>query len=191
MLTLYGLPVLFGATFLNSTGIPIPTNILLIAAGSFIELGDMNLWWVILLCSIGAILGDQVDYLIGVWGGRSLVIRLNRWPEGQKRLKQVTAFIEKWGGISIFMSRWLITVLGSWVSLASGISGFSYPIFLFWDALGEIVWVGIFVMIGVEFSDRIQTMINFIGNLAWVEIGLLGAIIFGWILLKNHRTARI
>jgi membrane protein DedA with SNARE-associated domain len=74
---MYGLPVLFGAILLGSVGIPLPSTFLLVAAGSFVEQGEMNLLGVISLACIGAILGDQIGYGIGRWGGRRLVLRLD------------------------------------------------------------------------------------------------------------------
>ena len=39
-------------------------------------------------------------------------------------------------------------------------------------------------------ADRIQAIVELSGNLAWVEIGLLAALVFGWILFKNRRTSK-
>jgi membrane-associated protein len=105
---LYGLPVLFGVILIGSVGIPVPGTFLLIAAGSFVAQGEMNLWWVILLASIGAVLGDQ----IGHWGGRRLVLKVSGWLGGADRLHDAEVLTKKWGGFSIFLSRWLITILG-------------------------------------------------------------------------------
>jgi len=190
-LTLYGLPVLLGATFFNSIGIPIPANIMLIAAGSFIELGDMNLWWVIILCSIGAILGDQVDYAIGLWGGRRLTAKISGWVGGQKRLAEVEAILKKWGGSIIFLSRWLITVLGSWVNLASGTARFPWHRFLFWDSLGEITGAVVYIGLGRFFSDRVMSLYAVLGDLTWAIAALLAAIILGYYLLVHLRRPRM
>jgi membrane-associated protein len=155
-LTLYGLPVLFGITFINSIGVPIPDAILLIAAGSYVRLGDMNLWGVIVLATIGAVLGDQVGYGIGLWGGRRLANRLSKWLGGEKRLHEAEALAKKWGGPGIFFSRVLFTGLNSWVNVISGITTYSYSKFLFWDVAGEVVWVILYVLLGNIFSDRVQ-----------------------------------
>jgi membrane protein DedA with SNARE-associated domain len=186
-LSLYGLPVLFGASLINSIGIPIPNAILLIAAGSYIQLGDMNQGWVILIACIGAVLGDQVGYALGYWGGRPLVIRLSRWFGGEKRIMDAENLARRWGGFGIFISRWLLTSLEAWINLASGITCYPYLRFLLWDVTGEVLWVVIYIMLGRIFSDRVQNLIQLLGNLFWVEVGVIGAIGFGWFLFKKLR----
>jgi membrane protein DedA with SNARE-associated domain len=186
-LSVYGLPVLFGTSLINSIGIPIPNAILLIAAGSYIQLGDLNQGWVIAIAVVGAILGDTVGYGIGYWGGRPLVQRLGRWIGGEQRLAAAENLARRWGGFGIFFSRWLLTTLEAWINLASGITCYPYLRFLFWDVAGEVLWVVIFVMLGRIFSDRVQGVIQLLGNLVWVEVGLIGVVIFGWILYRNLR----
>lgn len=186
-LSLYGIPVLFGAMVINSIGIPIPGPVVLIAAGSFVHLGDLNLGGVLVLGSLGAIIGDQIGYGIGRWGGRRLVQRTIHWLGGENRLQTMEALTAKWGGPGIFLSRWLITGLGSWINLLSGIARYPYTRFLLWDISGEILWVVLFVFLGEVLSDRVQAMFVLMGNLFWVEVGLAAAILFGWILFRNYR----
>ncbi len=186
---LYGLPVLFGIILIGSVGIPLPSTFLLIAAGSFVEQGEMDLVWVILLASSGAILGDQIGYGIGRWGGRRVALRVGGWFGGENRLRDAEASTKKWGGFGIFLSRWLITPLGPWLNLTSGITTYSYPRFLFWGVTGEMVWVILYVMVGKMFSDRIEALTEMLGNLTWVVVGLIAAILFGWMLVKNFPTA--
>jgi membrane protein DedA with SNARE-associated domain len=189
-LTIYGLPVLFGVTFMNSIGIPVPGAVLLIAAGSFVQLGDLNLGWAVVLGSIGAILGDQIGYGVGRWGGSRLTSRLNARFGDKSRLNQAEALAKKWGGPGIFFSRWLFTSLNTWVNLASGIASYSYRRFLFWDVTGEVIWVGLYVLLGKIFSDRVQALIEMLGSIFWIEIGLIAAVIFGWMLIKSMHNGR-
>jgi membrane-associated protein len=185
---LYGLPVLFGVILIGSVGIPVPGTFLLIAAGSFVEQGEMNLWWVIFLAIGGAILGDHIGYGIGHWGGRRLVLKVSSWFGAENRLQDAEALTKKWGGFSIFLSRWFITPLGPCLNFTSGITTYSYPHFLLWDVAGEVLWVILYVMIGKMFSDRIEAMTEMLGNLIWVAVGLMAAILFGWMLFKNFRA---
>lgn len=189
-LSVYGLPVLFGASLINSIGVPIPDAILLIAAGSYIQLGELNQWWVIALACLGAILGDQIGYALGRWGGRPLVLRLSQWFGGEDRLNGAEAMAKRWGGVGIFFSRWLMTSLEAWINLASGITYYPYPRFLLWDITGEVLWVVIYVVLGRIFSDRVQDLIQLLGNLFWVEVGVIGAALFGWRLVKNLRSRK-
>ncbi len=198
-LSLYGLPVLFCVITIAAAGFPLPISLMLVAAGSFVELGEMKLWQVIAVASAGAVLGDQIGYALGRWGGHHVVARLRQRKNGAARIKEADAFVRRWGGVGIFLSRWLITPLGPWVNLTSGMANYSWTRFFCWDVVGEILWVVLYVMLGKIFSDRVQALAEILGDLAWVTIGLFIALILGWRLLRylrpygmqEHKTSRL
>ena len=186
-LLVYGLPVLFGVILICSVGVPFPISLMLVAAGSFVEQGDMKLWQVIAVASVAAVLGDQIAYGLSRWGGRRLINRLSRKIGGEAKIKQAEALTKRWSGAGIFLSRWLITALGPWVNVASGIAAYPWRRFLLWDVLGEVLWVILYVGIGYAFSNRVQAIAEILGNLAWVIAGLIVTVILGWQLVRYVR----
>jgi membrane-associated protein len=180
----YGLPVLFGVILICSVGIPFPISLMLVAAGSFVEQGEMKLWQVITVASLAAVLGDQIGYGLSRWGGRRLVDRIGRRLGAENKIKEAEALTQRWSGAGIFLSRWLITALGPWVNVASGIAGYPWRRFLLWDVLGEVLWVALYVAIGYTFSNRVQYLAEMLGNLSWVIVGLILAVILGWQLIR-------
>lgn len=187
-LVLYGLPVLFGITLVSSIGVPFPVTLMLVAAGSFVQQGEMNLWQVLTVAALAAILGDQIGYGLARWGGRHLLGRISRRFGVKTKINKAEALFQNWGGVGIFFSRWLVTGLGPWINVTSGIAAYPWLRFLFWDALGEILWVVLFVFLGYIFSDRVQALIEILGNLGGVILGLVLAIILGWKLTQYART---
>jgi membrane protein DedA with SNARE-associated domain len=188
-LSQYGLPVLFGVIVVATVGIPLPISMMLVAAGSFVELGEMKLWQVIVVASAGAVIGDQIGYVLGRWGGQRFADRIRRRRNGPDRIAQAQAFAKRWGAVGIFLTRWLITPLGPWLNLTSGMAGYPWIQFLVWDVLGEVLWVVLYVMLGMLFSDRVQALAEILGNLAWVIVGLIAAVILGWKLLRYLQPA--
>jgi membrane protein DedA with SNARE-associated domain len=188
-LSQYGLPVLFGVIVIAAAGIPLPISMMLVAAGSFVELGEMKLWQVIVVASTGAVIGDQIGYALGRWGGHGVVERIRRRGNGSDRIAQAQAFAKRWGATGIFLTRWLITPLGPWLNLTSGMAGYPWIRFFVWDVLGEVLWVVQYVLLGMLFSDRVQTLAEILGNLAWVIVGLIAAAILGWKLLRYLQPA--
>jgi membrane-associated protein len=186
-LLVYGLPVLFGVILICSVGIPFPISLMLVAAGSFVEQGDMKLWQVITVASVAAVLGDQIGYSLSRWGGRRVVNRLSRKIGVEANIKQAEALTNRWSGAGIFLSRWLITALGPWVNVASGIAAYPWRRFLFWDVLGELLWVMIYVGIGYAFSNSVQSIAEKLGNLSWVVVGFIVTLILGWQLVRYVR----
>jgi len=187
-LLVYGLPVLFGVILVCSVGIPFPISLMLVAAGSFVEQGEMKLWQVITVASVAAILGDHLAYGLSRWGGRRVINRLSRRIGVEQNIKQAEALTKRWGGSGIFLSRWLITALGPWVNVASGIAVYPWRRFVVWDVFGEVLWVVLYVGIGYVFSNRVQAIGEILGNLTWVMVGLIVTAILGWQLVKYVRV---
>jgi membrane-associated protein len=185
----YGLPVLVAVILFASTGLPLPATLLLLTAGSFVEQGDLNLWWVLGLTTAAAVLGDHVGYGIGRWGGERLIRRFQRWGGGAERMAQAERLSRRWGGIGIFLSRWLISPLGPVINLTSGMTRYPLILFLCFDLLGEIVWVTLYVTLGRMFSDQVQTLSSTLGNFTWVIVGVLLMIVLGRFLFRPSRPA--
>ncbi len=180
----YGLPVLFGVIVICSAGVPFPISLMLVAAGSFVEQGEMKLWQVIAVASVAAVIGDHIAYGLARWGGRRFVSRISRKLGGETKIKQAEALTKRWSGGGIFLSRWLITALGPWVNVASGMAAYPWRRFLLWDVLGEVLWVILYVGIGYVFSNRVQAINEILGNLTWVIVGLIATVILGWQLVR-------
>ena len=178
-LLVYGLPLLFGVILIASIGVPLPVTLMLVAAGSFAKQGEMKLAYVIAAASTAAILGDQIGYGLSRWGGRRLIDRITNRIGGATKIKKAEALSKRWGGAGVFFSRWLITELGPWLNVTSGITGYPWPRFVLWGVLGEILWVFLYVGLGYVFSDRVQYLVEILGNLAWVILGIIVSIILG------------
>ena len=187
---LYGLPVLFGVVLLGSAGVPIPGVVVVIVAGALVQQGELNLWWVVGLACSAAILGDNIGYALGRFGRHHLAHRFIWRLGGESRLKDAEALAGKWSGFGIFLSRWLLTPFGALINLASGMGAYPYPRFLLFDVSGEVLWAIEYVLLGELLSNRIATVMDLLGQVSWVVVGLIGAIIFGWLIVRRLRQSR-
>ena len=187
-LLLYGLPALFGVTVIAAVGAPLPTSLMLVAAGSFVEQGEMTMWQVIIVAITAAVLGDQIGYGLARWGGRRLVARISHKIGGEAKIRKIEALAKRWGGPGIFFSRWLVTSMGPWLNVTSGIAEYPWRRFILWDVLGDVLWVVLNVMLGYIFSDRVQAIAEVLGNFAWVILGIIVAVIFGWKIMQYLRS---
>jgi len=191
VMSTYGLPALFAVIAIAAVGVPLPVTLALVAAGSFVELGEMGLSQVIIFGSSAAVLGDQVGFLMGRWGGSRIETRLRKTKSGADKIAHARAFAERWGGAGIFLSRWLVTPLGPWLNLTSGMADYSWRRFFVWDVLGETLWVVLYVLLGKFFSGRVQALVDVLGSLAWVLVGIvLAAMLLWWIVrsLQDSQT---
>ena len=190
-LLLYGLPALFGVNVIASVGAPLPASLMLVAAGSFVEQGEMMLWHVILVASTAAVVGDQIGYGLARWVGRRLVARISRKIGGEAKIRKAEALAKRWGGPGIFFSRWLVTSLGPWLNVTSGIAEYPWRRFILWVVLGDVLWVVLYVMLGYIFSDRVQAIAEVLGYFTWVFIGFIVSVILGWKTLQYLRPHNV
>lgn len=179
-LSQYGSPALFLVVTIAAVGVPLPITLLLIVTGSLVSQGAMNFWLAIGLAGAGSVIGDQIGYGVGRWGGSELVDRFTRLLGGPERLEKAQLTARHWGGLGIFFSRWLVTALGPWVNLASGLAGYPWMRFLVWDALGEFLGALIYVGLGQIFSDRVLALDGVLSDLTWAIVALLAAVFLGW-----------
>jgi membrane-associated protein len=189
-LSQYGSPALFAVVLVAAIGVPLPVTLLLIVTGSLVSQGVMSFWLAIVLAGAGSVIGDQVGYAIGRWGGYELAGRLTRLLGGEQRMEEAQKKARQWGGAGIFFTRWLVTALGPWVNLASGLARYPWLRFSFWDALGEYLGVALYVSLGKFFSDRVIELDALLGDLTWAIVALVAAVGIGWRLFFFTRAAR-
>ncbi|MFC5738136.1 DedA family protein [Sinirhodobacter huangdaonensis] len=167
-LPLYG-PALLGiTTFLSCLALPVPSSLMMIAAGAFVASGDLSLPMVAATAYAGAVTGDQLGFLLGRRAGRFLP------KPGTRRGDLIAAAMDglrRRGSVTVFLSRWLFSALGPWVNLAAGASGFAHPRFALADLLGEAVWVAAYVGLGIVFGANLQAAADLAAN----AVGFLGA----------------
>jgi membrane protein DedA with SNARE-associated domain len=142
---------------------------------------------VLALSAAGAVLGDNVGYAAGRWGGRRLTRRLGGLVGGEKKVEEGEGWIRRRGGAGVFLSRWLLTPLGPVVNLTAGATGYPWPLFLLYDVLGEALWVVLYVLLGKFFSDRVQALSDLLGDLTWAVLGLVAATALGLMLYRRMR----
>ena len=147
----------------------------------------MSMNWTVAMAATGTIIGDNIGYALGRWGGRRFHNRLSRLAGGKERLQRAQDWLNRYGGLGIFLSRWLITPLGPVINLTSGMSGYPWGRFLFMDITGELLWVILYVFLGAVFSDRIQALSNLVDDFAWMLVSLVAAIALGWMLVRRLR----
>jgi len=187
-LSQYGSPALFVVVAVAAVGVPLPVNLLLIVTGSLVSQGVMPLWQAIVLASVGAVIGDQIGYAIGRWGGSALVARFGAMLASPGKLATTEAQARRWGGTGVFFSRWLVTPLGGIVNLVSGVSQYPWHRFVCWDVPGQILCAVLYIGLGRIFSDRVLALNDLLSNIVWGVVALSAAVWLGWKLWRARAT---
>jgi membrane-associated protein len=171
----YGAFALFAILALGSLGVPLPSSLALLVAGSLVARDQLDLVSIFAWGIAGAVLGDQVGYLIGRLGSEGLAERLHM----ADTLSHARTATVRWGAISVFLTRWLLSPLGPGVNIVAGMMAYPWSRFTVWGVFGEAVWVFQFVGLGILFSRSILAVADILGDLTWflvfaVVAGLLG-----------------
>lgn len=144
--------ILFVVIFIE-TGLVVtpflPGDSLLFAAGTFAALGSLNIWGLIGLLIVAAVLGDAVNYTIGHYlGERAYNIK---WIK-REYLDKTHAFFEKHGGKAIFLARF-VPIVRTFAPFVAGIGKMSYSYFATYNVVGGITWVILFTLLGYFFGN--------------------------------------
>ncbi len=129
----------------------LPGDSLLVTAGVFAsapnQIVTLNVWWLGILCSVAAILGDQIAYGIGRKSGELLFRRPDsRWFK-QSHLRAAHDFYEKHGGKAIIMARFM-PFARTFAPVVAGAARMHYPTFVFYNVIGGLAWIWSMLLIG-------------------------------------------
>jgi membrane protein DedA with SNARE-associated domain len=183
----YGGAALFVVTFFSCLAVPVPSSLMMITGGAFAATGDLLLGGMVLSAYAGAVIGDQVGYLVGRLGA----IPLERWAGARRNrtvlLHRARLAISEWGGPGVFFSRWLVSPLGPYVNFASGAGKMEWARFTLWGAVGEAVWVSVYVGLGYAFANNLELVVDIVTDFSGLVVGAVLTAGIGLVLVAIHR----
>ncbi|MCK4861511.1 MAG: DedA family protein [Rhodobacteraceae bacterium] len=187
----YGLPFLFGIAVLAASGVPVSSSLALLVTGAFIASGELGLTESYLTALAGAVIGDQIGYQIGLRAGNAVEERLSRKPKRAAQLMRAKEFIGRFGGVGVFLTRWLLAPIGPITNVICGASDMRWLRFTIWDFAGEVLWVAIYIGAGYAFRGNLEEIAALMGEASWLLIAALAALGMGirvLVVLRQHRN---
>ena len=128
-------------------GFFLPGDSLLVTAGLFAAKGDLNIFYLIGLLSVCAIVGDATGYSIGKRLGPALFKKEDSLLFKKKHLIAAHDFYEKHGGKTIIIARF-VPIIRTFAPVVAGMAGMTYRRFALFNIVGGIGWVASMTMIG-------------------------------------------
>ncbi|MDT5098823.1 MAG: hypothetical protein QOC76_2560 [Mycobacterium sp.] len=169
----YGYLAVGGFVLLEDFGVPVPGETILIAAAVFAGSGHMNIALVILVAVVGAIIGDNIGFAVGHFGGRPLVHRFGRYIFlTPARLDHAEEYFNKHGGKIVTVARF-IEGLRQLNGLLAGIIGMHWAKFLGFNALGAVLWVCTFAAVGYLAGENIVEIYAAFERYKWYVIAAI------------------
>jgi len=176
-----------GLVFLEDFGVPVPGETVLIIAAVYAGTGRLNIWLVALIGFLAAILGDNVGFGIGHFGGRPLAERYGKYifltPE---RLDKTASFFDRHGGKVIVIARF-VEGLRQANGIIAGITGMHWTKFLPFNMLGAALWVGVWVSIGYFSGSNIDSIYRTATMYEAVFGAVVAVLIIAWIAWRVWR----
>jgi membrane protein DedA with SNARE-associated domain len=160
-LTKYGYLAVGGLVFLEDFGVPVPGETVLVAAAFYAGLGQLNVFLIAIIAIIGAVLGDNVGFCIGKYGGHPLVEKYGKYifltPE---RINKAEVFFKKRGSRIVVIARF-IEGLRQANGIIAGLSEMPWLRFLTFNLIGAIAWVSLWVSVGYFGGSNIETFLHY------------------------------
>jgi membrane protein DedA with SNARE-associated domain len=184
--------VVFIGTVIDATGLPFPGRLLLAAAGAMAAAGHANVFIVIALGALGAMLVDQIWYLTVTRGSNWLIEAYCRL-RGRRRHGGADAgdYFRRYGGATIVLGRFF-TVVRVFVWPAAASYGVSYRRFVMLDVLGALLWASIWVLLGWFVGDQWEATAKALGGwTAGIGVVIALALAIPFALRLVRRRARV
>jgi len=191
----YGVAAVGVILILESLGIPLPGESLLVIASVLAGRGDLSFPGLLVSAWAGSVIGDNIGYLIGRMLGHRLVYRYGaKVGLTAERLRRVEAVFARYGPVTVAFARFF-NVLRQLNGVVAGTVQMEWRRFIAFNALGAALWVLVWTMAGFYLSRhgaRIDALLHKLGFLgvaiAAVALLLILAYHFGWRMFTRRRA---
>jgi len=168
---------------IESSFIPMPSEIIVPPAAYLASLGKLNVWLVILAGILGSLIGAIFNYFVGFYLGRPLVYKLASHPLAKfllispEKIKKAEKYFFDNAISATFIGR-LIPVIRQLVSIPAGFSKMPFLSFVFYTTLGASIWVFVLAALGYFIGANQELLAQYYKEIVWALI-ILGALWFG------------
>lgn len=155
-----GYPGVFVLITLESTLVPIPSELVMPYAGYLAWKGEFSLPVILVINSVAALLGSGICYWIGVVGGKPFLVKYGKYfLVRQHDIARTEAFFAKHGKATIFIGRFL-PVIRHVISIPAGIARMPLRGFFLQTFLGSTIWGGVLILLGYYVGGNWQALSN-------------------------------
>jgi len=162
----YGYPALALALLLGALGVPLPSSLSMVVAGSLAAQERLSWEVLAIVATAASVAGDLGGYGIGRILGDGLPGGGARWlgltSDRRERARQ---FFERWGALGVLLSRSLVSLLGPAVNLVAGASRYRFGLFVLLVVLGRLLWSSIYLGFGYFAGGALEPAADFLASL--------------------------
>src|SRR5215475_10131091 len=185
ILASYGLPLVFGAVFVEQIGVPLPAIPWLLAVGALAAAGHSSATLAIGLTVIACLVADAIWFYLGRYRGTRVLGFLCRVSlEPDSCVRRTQNMFTRYGLRSLVVAKFLPGFLSTVAPPLAGMSKMKISRFLFFDAVGSLLYAVCFVCLGYGFTNQIQQVTDALATIGGRALALLVVLAAGWIGVK-------
>jgi membrane protein DedA with SNARE-associated domain len=184
----WGYPGIFILMAIESSFIPLPSEIVLIPAGYLVQKGEMNGFLVLLNSTFGSLFGALVNYYLALWVGKPFLYKYGKYffisPES---LGKTEHFFKNHGSISTFSGR-LIPVIRHLISIPAGLARMNLVKFSFYTTIGAAIWSAILIVLGYVIGENEELIHQYLQIITAILLFFLTIFAFAYVLYNKKKA---
>lgn len=173
---------------------PIPSELIMPSAGFAAARGDMSLGMVVLMGTLGSVLGTLPLYYIGKAFGEDKLVawadKHGKWLTlSGKDIKKADDWFDRHGSKAVLFGR-MVPGIRSLLSLPAGMSEMPLPKFLIYSAIGSALWSAALAYAGYALGENYDRVEQYVGPASKVILGLLVVGAVAWFLKRKREQGQ-
>jgi membrane protein DedA with SNARE-associated domain len=181
-----GYPAAALGILIESTGIPFPGELTLVAVAAYAGAGHLNIVVVIILAAVGAVVGGDLGYFIGRKGGRPFVEKvLSVFRLEVAHLAQAEMFFAHHGDKTILVGRFILG-LRSWASVFAGVAHMPFGRFQLYSVLGAVPWAITWGVIGYLLGNNWPLLMTVMKTVGYGGVAVLVAVVVIFLVVRRR-----
>jgi membrane protein DedA with SNARE-associated domain len=180
-----GLPAVFVLMALESACLPVPSEAIMLFAGSSVAAGELTLFGVVAAGVLGNLVGSWAAYAVGYYGRIDLLEKNRLIHLPPKYLKWADDWFERYGDATVFFSR-MLPIVRTFISLPAGVAKMPFWRFTALTTVGCIPWVLMLALIGESVGENWEEWRD---HLHYLDYAVLAAFVvgIGYLILRRRR----
>jgi membrane protein DedA with SNARE-associated domain len=163
---------------LESTLIPIPSEIVIPFAGFLAYMGEMNIWLIVLVSTFANLTGSIIAYEIGKYLGRGFIERYGKYVLlNMRHVELVERWFDRYGNLTVLFSR-MLPVVRTVNALPAGIGKMNFPKFCIYTFIGSIPWNLALVLVGYLLKENWSILEKYSLYIDILAVFVAAAVIF-------------
>lgn len=187
----WGYGGIFGLMLLESSSLPIPSEVILPFSGYLIFTGVLNFWVTVAVATVAAIAGSLIDYYIGLKGVEALTKYrlLGRAVLSESQLKVAAGWFTRYGAVMVFLGR-LIPGFRTIISFPAGAVKMPLAKFLAYTVAGCVIWNSLLIYVGYYLGTNWQEVANVSHYLIMGAVAAVIVIAIVYLIIRRNKRKK-